>query len=462
MSTNNKSIQILRGTTANSSNVVLQPGQPFYDKTDHSFKIGQTGGTTPVSGTPRITAGALQLDHALATNLSIYADDGNIIIKNTSSGKKIQLNSPTTEITGDLKPSATGKNIGASNNKFNNIYTSNLLSSSISTSTVVVGEYASISINTGDPDHPNLIIQTGGAEGDITLQSNRYINLNNPSIINSTLSVTGMSTLNGIDNGSDGISNAGAVNGVTTLTTSNTATIGGNIVPASSSAQGTGKLIGTTINRWNVVNANQINTQSIEGKNSTWEDEAWSISSDGVFMSSYTHGTPSGEQSRFNTDLGTIQLGNQGGIGYSSSDTGWGLCFWNASSDVDISGWITPYSTKQKKICIGNNISRFDSIYVDKIITRSQISNTGSWSYDSSTHRYTLTVNDPGFYCIEFGDYGTGASIIWNFFQIYLSDAFDFNGAKIKISDDSYAIPSGLTVTFSSSVVAQGLCYRIF
>ena len=40
MSTNNKSIQILRGTTDNSSNVVLKSGQPFYDKTDHSLKIG--------------------------------------------------------------------------------------------------------------------------------------------------------------------------------------------------------------------------------------------------------------------------------------------------------------------------------------------------------------------------------------------------------------------------------------
>ena len=109
------------------------------------------------------------LDHALTSNLSIYNDGNNIIIKNTGSGHKVQINSPMTEITGNLLPSADGKNIGASNNKFSSIYTSNLLSSSISTSTVAVGEYASISINTGDPDHPNLIIQTGGAEGDITL-----------------------------------------------------------------------------------------------------------------------------------------------------------------------------------------------------------------------------------------------------------------------------------------------------
>lgn len=42
MSYNNKSIHILRGTGTDDSvkNTVLEKGQPFYDKADHSLKIG--------------------------------------------------------------------------------------------------------------------------------------------------------------------------------------------------------------------------------------------------------------------------------------------------------------------------------------------------------------------------------------------------------------------------------------
>lgn len=78
------------------------------------------------------------------------------------------------------------------------------------------------------------ISNAGAVSGVTTLSTSGAATLNSASITNNagvggTLSVTGTSTLNGINNTGDGITNAGAVSGVTTLDASGLASLDGGI-----------------------------------------------------------------------------------------------------------------------------------------------------------------------------------------------------------------------------------------
>jgi hypothetical protein len=155
-------------------------------------------------------------DDGSATRETMYMDAQNTY-----------LESDATRITGTAYITGTTNTNGISNDG-DGISSVGALSgvSSISMSSSISG---ATTISASSTITGGSLVSNGtlGVSGATTLSST--LGVSGATTLSSTLGVTGLTTLNGINNGGDGITNAGAISGVTTLDASGLASLDGGI-----------------------------------------------------------------------------------------------------------------------------------------------------------------------------------------------------------------------------------------